>query len=305
MKIIYLLSELIPCLLIGYLLGKYKQNLSVKVASPLIRFGVPISLMGILLTVGIDFPLIHSAVMSLVSIGLLMTIISRIPILRKNISGRTLQLGSGFGNTCYIGVPVSLALLPKEALSYSIGYDLGATLVIWSLGPLLLTDVASKLKKRDHFRNFSKAITSSPASKGLIGALVFQATPWTEQITSFLWIPSKIVIILALVVVGMRLGALKTSNLSMIKSQFVSIQNSLFIKLIGFPILMISLCLIFKLPEIMRNALVLQAATPTAIAVLLIAQAKSKDEEKATLLVLASTLAALITIPVWSLILKV
>ena len=218
MKIIYLLSELIPCLLIGYLLGKHKQNLSLKVARPLIRFGVPISLMGILLTVGIDFPLIHSAVMSLVSIGLLMTIISRIPILKENISGRTLQLGSGFGNTCYIGVPVSLALLPKEALSYSIGYDLGATLVIWSLGPLLLTDVASNLKKRDHFRNFSKAITSSPASKGLIGALIFQATPWTEQITSFLWIPSKIVIILALVVVGMRLGALKTSNLSMIKS---------------------------------------------------------------------------------------
>ena len=163
--------------MIGYLLGKYKQKLSVKAASPLIRFGVPISLMGILLTVCIDFPLIHSAVMSLVSNGLLMTIISRIPILKENISGWTLQLGSGFGNTCYIGVPVSLALLPKEALSYSIGYDLGATLVIWSLGPLLLTDVASKLKKRDHFRNFSKAITSSPASKGLIGALLFQATP--------------------------------------------------------------------------------------------------------------------------------
>ena len=49
----------------------------------------------------------------------------------------------------------------------------------------------------------------------------------------------------------------------------------------------------------MRNALALQAATPTAIAVLLIAQAKSKDEEKATLLVLERTLAALITIPIW------
>ena len=85
MKIIYLLSELIPCLLIGYLLGKHKQNLSLKVARPLIRFGVPISLMGILLTVGIDFPLIHSAAMSLVSIGLLMTIRSRIPVLIESI----------------------------------------------------------------------------------------------------------------------------------------------------------------------------------------------------------------------------
>ncbi len=61
---------------------------------------------------------------------------------------------------------------------------------------------------------------------------------------------------------------------------------------------MISLCLILKLPETMRNDLVLQAATPTAIAVLLTAQVKSKDEEKTTLLLLASTLASLVTIPI-------
>ena len=66
---------------------------------------------------------------------------------------------------------------------------------------------------------------------------------------------------------------------------------------------MFSLCLILQLPNDMKNALVLQASAPTAISVLLIAQANSQEEDKATLLVILSTLIALITIPIWSLML--
>ena len=47
----------------------------------------------------------------------------------------------------------------------------------------------------------------------------------------------------------------------------------------------------------MRDALVLQAAAPTAISVLLISQAASRDEDEATSGVVFSTISALITIP--------
>ena len=67
---------------------------------------------------------------------------------------------------------------------------------------------------------------------------------------------------------------------------------------------MFSICLLLRVPNIMRDALVLQAAAPTAISILLIAQAQSQDEEKATSLVIFSTLTALITIPIWTIILK-
>ncbi len=54
----------------------------------------------------------------------------------------------------------------------------------------------------------------------------------------------------------------------------------------------------------MREALVLQAAAPTAISVLLISQAASRDEEEANSLVIFSTITALITVPAWYVILR-
>ena len=278
MEIILLLSELIPCLLIGYLLGRFKENLSLTISRPLISYGIPISLMGILLKSGLELPLIESAALALVAIGFLMTILNRLPSVNNLIQNRTLQLGSAFGNTGYFGIPVSLALLPDHALIYSIGFDLGATLVIWSLGPILLTDPSKVLSSNRYWKNFIKGIFSSPAVKGLIGALIIHSSPWDEQITDLLWIPSRVVIVLALVIVGMRLSWLRKANLSRIKNQITSIKNALIMKLVGLPVIMLIISSVIRLPSVMREALVLQAAAPTAISILLISQAASRDE---------------------------
>ena len=217
---------------------------------------------------------------------------------------RTLQLGSAFGNTGYFGIPVSLALLPDHALIYSIGFDLGATLVIWSLGPILLTDPSKVLISNRYWKNFIKGIFSSPAVKGLIGALIIHSSLWDEQITDLLWIPSRVVIVLALVIVGMRLSWLTKANLSRIKNQITSIKNALIMKLVGLPVIMLIISSAIRLPSVMREALVLQAAAPTAISILLISQAASRDEKEATSLVVFSTITALISIPAWLLILR-
>jgi predicted permease len=304
LEIILLLSELIPCLLIGYLLGRFKENLSLTISRPLISYGIPISLMGILLKSGLELPLIESAAVALVAIGFLMTILNRLPSVNNLIQNRTLQLGSAFGNTGYFGIPVSLALLPDHALIYSIGFDLGATLVIWSLGPILLTDPSKVLSSNRYWKNFIKGIFSSPAVKGLIGALIIHSSPWDEQITDLLWIPSRVVIVLALVIVGMRLSWLRKANLSRIKNQITSIKNALIMKLVGLPVIMLIISSAIRLPSVMREALVLQAAAPTAISILLISQAASRDEKEATSLVVFSTITALISIPAWLLILR-
>tara|TARA_Y100001968_G_scaffold220825_1_gene203757 strand:- start:123 stop:407 length:285 start_codon:yes stop_codon:yes gene_type:complete len=86
-------------------------------------------LIGLLLKSGLEWPLIQSAGIALVAISLLMAMLNCLPIFKKYIPNRSLQLGSGFGNTGYFGIPVSLTLLPNHALIYSIGFDLGATLV--------------------------------------------------------------------------------------------------------------------------------------------------------------------------------
>ena len=288
----------------SYLLGRFKENLSLTISRPLINYGIPISLMGLLLKSGLEVPLIESAVLALVAIGFLMTLLNRLPGIKNFIPNRTLQLGSAFGNTGYFGIPVSLALLPNHALIYSIGFDLGATLVIWSLGPILLTDPSKVLSSNKYWKNFIKAIFSSPAVKGLIGTLIVNSSPWVEQLTALLWIPSRVVIVLALVIVGMRLSWLRKANLSRIKIQIISIKNALIMKLVGLPVIMLIISSAIRLPSVMREALVLQSAAPTAISVLLISQAASRDEQEATSLVVLSTVIALISIPIWLMILR-
>ena len=304
MEIILLLAELIPCLLIGYLLGRFKENLSLTISRPLISYGIPIGLTGILLKSGLELPLIESAALALVAIGILMTILNRLPHVKNLVPNRTLQLGSAFGNTGYFGIPVSLALLPDHALIYSIGFDIGATLVIWSLGPILLTVPTKVLSSNRYWKNFINGLFSSPAVKGLIGALIIHSSPWDEQITDLLWIPSRVVIVLALVIVGMRLSWLRKANLSRIKIQIISIKNALIMKLVGLPVIMLIISSAIRLPSVMREALVLQAAAPTAISILLISQAASRDEKEATSLVVFSTIIALISIPAWLFILR-
>ena len=304
MEIILLLAELIPCLLIGYLLGRFNENLSLTISRPLISYGIPIGLTGILLKSGLELPLIESAALALVAIGILMTILNRLPSLKNLVPNRTLQLGSAFGNTGYFGIPVSLALLPDHALIYSIGFDIGATLVIWSLGPILLTVPSKVLSSNRYWKNFINGLFSSPAVKGLIGALIIHSSPWDEQITDLLWIPSRVVIVLALVIVGMRLSWLRKANLSRIKIQIISIKNALIMKLVGLPVIMLIISSAIRLPSVMREALVLQAAAPTAISILLISQAASRDEKEATSLVVFSTIIALISIPAWLFILR-
>ena len=281
----------------GYLLGRLKKNFSRKFSFYLIKIGIPVSITGILLKSKLQWPLIQSALIALLAIGLLMTILICLPFFKDYIQNKSLILGSGFGNTGYFGIPVSLALLPKSALVYSMGFDIGATFVIWIVGPMMLSNSSKGFPQQSYWRNLIKTIFSSPAIKGLAGALIIWSSPWNEKITTLLWIPSRIVILLALMIVGMRLSFLRKSNFSTIKANLLSVKNALFLKLIGLPVLMLIISSIIRLPSIMRNALVLQAAAPTAISVLLISQAASRDEDEATSLVVFSTISALITIP--------
>ena len=304
MMIVQILCELFPLIGLGYLIGRFKPGLSSHIAQPLINFGVPISVTGLLLKSGLDWLILQALGMALLAIGLLIAAIRTFPKIRRHIGSRSLLLGSIFGNSGYFGIPVSLALLPTQSLSFSIGYDLGATLLVWTLGPILLAKPSSEENKRSTWKNLFNALITSPASKGLFGAILIQLTPWSAQITSILLIPSRIVIVLALIIVGLRIGSFDPQNNPQKTDLLPLLQPVLLIKLIILPTLMFGLTKLFNLSSLMCDALILQAATPTAISVLLIAEASGQEQQEAASLVTWSTFLSFLTIPVWFLLLQ-
>jgi predicted permease len=77
------------------------------------------------------------------------------------------------------------------------------------------------------------------------------------------------------------------------------LELALFGKLLLFPALMLLLALVLGLPPLIREAVVLQAAAPTAVSVLLLAEASGREVKEAAGLVLWSTLIALGSVPLW------
>ena len=291
-----MLLSLIPCLLVGFWIGGRHPDLSGRLALPLVRFGVPLSVMGLLLKGGLSGQMLQAALLAAAAIGVMLVVGARVPPLRRLLPGPCSRLGSCVGNTAYVGIPLALAFLPASALPISIGYDLGATLLTWSVGPMLIA--APSPREGGRAIRLLMSLTASPAVRGLAGALLVQWTPWRAGVAEAMWIPSQVVILLALAVVGLRLGSIARDRRAP-GPLAASVAPVLLAKLIVYPLLLLSIGLLLRLDPLMIQALTLQGAAPAAISLLLIAESAGRDQDLAAGLVLWSTVCAALTAPIW------
>ena len=294
------LLELLPCLLIGVWAGRRHPALSGRLAKPLVRFGVPLSVMGLLLKGGLSLEMLTSAGLAVLAISVVLLVTARFPA-GFGLIRPSMRLGCCIGNTAYFGIPLALAFLPQQVLPISIGYDLGATLLTWSVGPVLIGaggGAAGAHSGAKAWRGLLVNLGSSPATRGLLGALLVKWLPWRSLVTDALWWPSRLVILLALAVVGMRLGSMSSLGDAPGPVQF-GLLPALIGKLLLYPLLLLLLGLVMQLDPLMVQAIALQGAAPTAISLLLIAESEGVDQQRAAGLVFWSTVLALITAPLW------
>ena len=283
-------------MILGFFIGKRKPKFSELIALPLIKYGIPLSVMGLLLKEGIDLDLIKTALIAFLSIGFLIVLINYLSIFKTRLPNYSLQLAGLIGNTSFLGIPIALALLPTSTINFTIGFDLGTTLFAWIFGPFFL-------KKRINtntnlnFKELLKAILNSPASRGIVGVFIAYLFGLEKVLGDYLWIPARIVIILAIVVVGTRLGIITNS-----KTKFFNlnkgIKYSIILKLLIFPlfIFVFSKILGFNLNE--TSAVVLQAGTPSAVSTILMAEAYKTNQKIAATILFTTTLISIITIPI-------
>ena len=283
-------------MIFGFFIGKRKPKLSETIALPLIKYGIPLSVMGLLLKEGIDLNLIKTALIAFFSIGFLIVLINYFSIFKTILPNYSLQLAGLIGNTSFLGIPIALALLPTNTINFTIGFDLGTTLFAWIFGPFFLQNKTNS-NKNLNFKELLKAILNSPASRGIIGVLIAYLVGLENVLGDYLWIPARIVIFLAIVIVGTRLGIITNS-----KTKFFNlnkgIKYSIILKLFIFPLIIFSISKIlgFNLNE--TSAVVLQAGTPSAVSTILMAEAYKKNQKIAATVLFTTTLISIITIPI-------
>ena len=287
----------------GFFIGKRKPKLSETIALPLIRYGIPLSVMGLLLKEGIDLNLIKTALIAFFSIGFLIVLINYFSIFKTILPNYSLQLAGLIGNTSFLGIPIALALLPTNTINFTIGFDLGTTLFAWIFGPFFLQNKTNS-NKNLNFKELLKAILNSPASRGIIGVLIAYLVGLENVLGDYLWIPARIVIFLAIVIVGTRLGIITNS-----KTKFFNlnkeIKYSIILKLFILPLIIfiISKILGFNLNE--TSAVVLQAGTPSAVSTILMAEAYKTNQKIASTILFTTTLISIITIPILANLIKI
>ena len=282
-------------LIFGFFLGKKNPKISRYIARPLIRFGIPLSVMGLLLKEGIDINLIKSAFLAFSLIGFLITLINIFQILKKKLPNYTLQLAGLIGNTSFLGIPIAIALLPSTTINFTIGFDLGTTLFAWIFGPIFLQETPQK-KNILNFKGLLNALINSPASRGIIGVLLAYLFHLDDILGNYLWIPARIVIALAIIVVGTRLGII-TIQKGKIFDLNEEIKFSILLKLFILPFIVFLISKILNFDYYQSSAVILQAGTPTAISTILMAEAYNIKQKIASKILFTTTIISIATIP--------
>ena len=282
-------------MIFGFFLGKKNPKISEYIARPLIRFGIPLSVMGLLLKEGIDINLIKSAFLAFSIIGFLIFLINICPIFKKRLPNYTLQLAGLIGNTSFLGIPIAMALLPSKTINFTIGFDLGTTLFAWIFGPFFLQE-KSLDNNIPHIKGLLNALINSPASRGIIGVLLAYIFQIDEILGNFLWIPARIVIALAIIIVGTRLGLITNQ-----KGKFFDLDEeikfSILLKLFILPFIIFLVSKLLDFDFNQSAAVILQAGTPTAISTILMAEAYRIKQKIASKILFTTTLISIVTIP--------
>ena len=258
--------------------------------------------MGLLLKAGINIDLINSALLAFFTIVCFIICINYIPALKNIFPNYSLQFAGLIGNTSFLGIPIAIALLPTETINFTIGFDLGTTLFSWIFGPYLLQKTSANYS----FLNYKKLVFSifnSPASRGVIGVLIIYLFGLESIMKEFLWVPARVVIFLAIIVVGARLGIITNSKKVLFEFK-ENIKYSLFLKIFILPIFVFVICKILNFDGIETTALVLQAGTPSAISTILMAEAYKKQRELAAKALFITTIISTTTIPLLFLIIN-
>ena len=251
--------------------------------------------MGLLLKEGIDINLIKSAFLAFSVIGFLITLINIIPIFKKRLPNYTLQLAGLIGNTSFLGIPIALALLPSTTINFTIGFDLGTTLFAWIFGPFFLQE-KSNSNNIPNIKGLLNALINSPASRGIIGVLLAYLFQIDEILGNYLWIPARIVIALAIIIVGTRLGII-TNQKGKIFDLNEEIKFSILLKLFILPFIVFLISKFLNFDFYQSSAVILQAGTPTAISTILMAEAYNVKQKTASKILFTTTLISIFTIP--------
>lgn len=195
-------------------------------------------------------------------------------------------------NYGYLAIPICEKLYGSDSIAVLLLYNIGLELCLWSAGLVILTGKMGE-QARKHILN--------PITLSMIVAMLLNRTGTAPHIPEGLRRLAEMLgacaIPCGLLLVGMGLPAL-ISGFSM-RSDLRLTVGSVLLRNALIPALFVLLALLPMVPDTVARILVLQAAMPGAMLPIVMCQYYKVAPEVALRVVVATTLVAVVTLPMW------
>lgn len=203
-------------------------------------------------------------------------------------------------NTMNIGLPVCVALFGEVALPYVLLYFFAGVTTFWTYGNYLLAKDSPTHTVRIFSLANLKKIFSPPLLGFLCGLLLVL---FDVRLPAFLDRAFKYVgdmtVPVAVIYIGVLLHDVKLTAMRFDRDIWLVILG----RFIVAPLIVIGVTLIFPVPQLARDVYIVQSSLPVMMNAAILVGYYNADATYATVLVSATTLMALITVPAWAYIL--
>ena len=213
--------------------------------------------------------------------------------LRDVKKARTFASVAGLQNYGYIPLPICLALFDRDVVGVLLAFNMGVDIAMWTLGVALMPGGQAK-------GDWKKILLSPPIVSVAAGIALnaMGAGNWVPQAVDGAWhmlglcaVPVGLLVTGAVLADHMRPG--------MLRSGWNTIGLALALRLGLLPALILAAALWLPLNPALRTVLIIQSAMPSAVFPVVLAKMHGGDMPTALRIVLGTSIASLITIPLW------
>ena len=202
-------------------------------------------------------------------------------------------------NNVNIGLPVTIALFGEGAVAYVMIFFLGSVTLFWSVGNYVLAHDGESKSVRLFSMTTLKQILSPPLLGFLCGMLlVLLDVHLPVFIDKAFKYVGDMAIAMALFYIGIMLADTRLKEFKAEKDVTLVLLGRFLIS----PLIMLGVSSFFSLPDTMRHVFIMLTSLPVMVNLAILAGYHKADARYATILTSVSTLMALVTVPIWALI---
>lgn len=242
-----------------------------------LAYGLPVPFISILLTLGVS------------------AVLARLLALPHEQRG-LFTASSAFSNTVYVGLPVCAALFGPKGIPYVLIYYFANTTMVWTIGNYLIASGSSEPRQRIFSMETVKRILPPPMIGLIIGlALLFM----NMRLPGFLSDTAKYIGALTTPLVTMSLGiTMFTTGFAKMRFDW-ELVGVLFGRYVTSPLMVLLISRFFPVPDLMFKVFIICASLPAMSSTAMIAAYYKGDVERATVIVSITTLLAVVTVPLF------